>query len=521
MVGNDGQTQPRWYWLYFALAAFDLLTVSFSLYLNHQLTETYSQSIEVNEQWARRLGDYSELRDHASKVNAPGNDVFDSQDVDKETARLQQALGEFDQKLNSAKQELSRNTWAEKVGELLLDFANIRRSMDEMVAESELIFNFLREGQPREAGGRMATMDRKYASLNQSFSKLEGHVRDLQRQRFSSQRELAEKLRRAEYGIVAAIILMVLGVTWYGSRVMREMTAATRVRESLLIEVRRARDELDHRVDERTAELRLTTENLNAEIAERKRAEQALQQLNDDLENRVRRRTAALVMANKELEAFSYSVSHDLRSPLRGIDGWSAALLEDYSEKLDETGKSYLNRVRAEAMRMSDLIDSMLELSRVMRADLRREQVDLSRMANDLVSALRQREPQRTVDVVIQPAMVARGDAHLLRQVLQNLLDNAWKFTGKRKDARILFSAARDNDQTVYHVSDNGAGFDMAYAGKLFSAFQRLHKTVEFPGTGVGLATVQRIIHRHGGKIWVDSKVDEGTTFHFTIEESA
>lgn len=649
MTAETATPRPRWYWLYFALAAFDLMTVSFSLYLNHRLTQSYSASIRVNETWATRLGTYSALRDLASKVNAPGNDVFDSQAVDEEAQRMKQALAAFDGKLDHARQELSSETAIAQITGLLDEFRQVRKSMDEMVAEADLIFNFFRNRQPREAGERMATMDRKYARLNQAFSRLEEGVREIQRRRFASQHELAQQLQRAEYAIVAGIVLMILGVTWYGSKVMREMTNATRAREQLLAELQQARDELDQRVEQRTAALLRTTQDLNEQIAERvaaenqlrdserrlrqiidlvphyifakdsagqfvlanqavaqaygttvqelegksyadfaasdaelqrahqsdmevlesgrakttdneiitdtngvehvlstvkipftfsgterpavlgvstditerNRAQQALQRLNDELEERVRQRTAALVMANKELEAFSYSVSHDLRSPLRGIDGWSQVLLEDYAGKLDDTGKSHLNRVRAEARRMSELIDSMLELSRVMRADLRRETVNLSRMADDLVSTLRQRQPERTVEVVIEPEMTAQGDARLLRQVLQNLLENAWKFTAKRSDARIAFDTARGVDGIVYRITDNGAGFDMAYAGKLFGAFQRLHKATEFPGTGVGLATVQRIIHRHGGKIWADSKVGEGTTFQFTIEESA
>ncbi len=649
MTTSENVKQRRWYWIYFALAGFDLLTVIFSLFLNYYLTETYSESIKANEQWATRLAYFAKLRNQAAAVNAPGNDVFDSLDPVTESRRMQDALVEFNRQFDEAHYELFSQVGVTQGGLFLADFEEIQTAMDEMVKEAEMIFSGIQNGSQRAASGHMSIMDRKHALLGHLFAQLENNVRSDQLRRFADQRELAKKLRGAEYAIIAAIVLMVLGITLYGSSVMREMTAASAARESLVAQLQQARNELDRRVEERTAALRRTTESLNAQIVERiaaenkvrvsqgrlrqiidlvphfifakdsqgrfilanrtlaraygttvedlegkrdvdfakseeevnrwrqadqevlqsnaakvidaeirwgadgiervfstikipftfsgserptvlgvstditerTRAEQALQRLNNELEERVRQRTVELVAANKELEAFAYSVSHDLRSPLRGIDGWSLVLMEDYADKLDETAKSHLQRVRAEAGHMSALIDSMLDLSRVTRVDMRHEQVDLTLMANDLIAALRQGEPLRQVDISVEAELVTRGDPNLLRQVLQNLLENAWKFTGKRADARIEFAAEKEEKRTVYRVVDNGAGFDMAYAGKLFGAFQRLHKAAEFPGTGVGLATVQRIIRRHGGEIWVDSKVGEGTKFYFTIGASA
>ena len=261
------------------------------------------------------------------------------------------------------------------------------------------------------------------------------------------------------------------------------------------------------------------------DIEEQKRTEQALQdnqrqvqKLNAELELRVIERTAELAAANKELEAFSYSVSHDLRAPLRSIDGFSQALLEDYAESIDAQGQNYLQRVRAASQRMAQLIDDMLNLARVSRGDMRREQIDLSRMVREVSEQLHREEPERAVEVIIADNINARGDARLLRIALENLLGNAWKFTSKQRSARIEFGVREgDAGEDVFFVSDDGAGFDMAYSDKLFGAFQRLHSASEFEGTGIGLATVQRIIHRHGGRIRAESEVDRGATFYFTL----
>jgi signal transduction histidine kinase len=236
-----------------------------------------------------------------------------------------------------------------------------------------------------------------------------------------------------------------------------------------------------------------------------------------DLEGRVAERTAELTAVNKELEAFAYSVSHDLRAPLRTLDGFSQALLEDYADRLDADGRDYCVRLRAASQRMGQLIDDLLQLSRLTRAEMRREAVDLSAVARAIAAEMRQRDPERQVDVVVADDAVAKGDARLLRVVLENLVGNAWKFTSKHPQARIEFGVTRRDGEQVYYVRDDGAGFDMTYADKLFGAFQRLHSASEFGGTGIGLATVQRVVHRHGGRVWAEGAVGQGATFYFTL----
>ena len=260
-----------------------------------------------------------------------------------------------------------------------------------------------------------------------------------------------------------------------------------------------------------------TVLDVKRDITEEKRAQEEIRQLNRDLEQRVKDRTIQLQASNQELEAFAYSVSHDLRAPLRGINGWSLALLEDYGSTLDQNAHQYLERVRSETRRMGLLIDDLLNLSRLTRVQMQRESVDLTALARAIAWRLREAEPGRSMEFVIQDGLLGGGDSRLLEIVLSNLLGNAVKFTGLRDLARIEFGQTRHQDQVAFYVRDNGVGFDMAYANMLFGAFQRLHKAEEFPGTGIGLATAQRVLRRHGGRIWADARPHQGATFYFTI----
>jgi len=264
------------------------------------------------------------------------------------------------------------------------------------------------------------------------------------------------------------------------------------------------------RIQDQDRELRRHATDLEERVEERTHT---LQERNETL----RRNTAELLAANTELDAFAYSVSHDLRAPLRSIDGFSQVLLEDYATQLDEAGRDSLQRVRAATQRMGTLIDDLLKLARLTRSEMRTEVVDLSRIAGDIAAELHRSTPERQVEFTIAQGLEARGDTRLLRVAVENLLRNSWKYTAKQPQPRIEFGSVEGNGERVFLVRDNGAGFDMQYADKLFGVFQRLHSATEFEGTGIGLATVHRIVTRHGGRIWAEGAVDQGATFYFTL----
>jgi len=244
------------------------------------------------------------------------------------------------------------------------------------------------------------------------------------------------------------------------------------------------------------------------------------------MEKELSRQAELLSQANRELESFAYSVSHDLRAPLRSISGFSEALAEDFGPALPGEARAFLQRIKKAAGRMGLLIDDILKLSRVSRHEMRLEQVDLSALAGDVITRLRENSPERNVACTVQPGMTAAGDENLLRVLFENLIDNAWKYTARQAHPEIFFGRADEADprapglersRPIFCVRDNGVGFDMAYADKLFGAFQRLHAEHDFPGTGIGLATVQRIVHRHGGRIWARSEPGKGASFYFTL----
>lgn len=326
-------------------------------------------------------------------------------------------------------------------------------------------------------------------------------------------------------GIVLSLMLGVIMSAWLARRIAGPIAQLHQAAQAVgRGEVPAAPRAGIPEVDEVSAALATTALALRA-------SEERLRQLNATLETRVEERTrqlkqsnAKLAVSNKELESFSYSVSHDLRAPLRSIDGFSMALLESNAERLDEQGKRHLERVRAAAQRMGQLIDDLLALSRVTRQDFHVGRVDITKIAHKVAGRLRAREPERDVEFVVAPGLAADGDSRLLEIVLENLLGNAWKFTAVRKQARIEVGQERDGDRPVFFVRDNGAGFDMTYAEKLFGVFQRLHTAEEFEGTGVGLATVHRVIQRHNGRVWAEGAVDQGAAFYFTLgnqEDSA
>ncbi len=279
-------------------------------------------------------------------------------------------------------------------------------------------------------------------------------------------------------------------------------------------EISRLNNDLEHRVAQRTEQLQRTNESLQQEIAERSRAEKEIRTLNAALEQRVRERTAELEAANRELEAFSYSVSHDLRAPLRKLDGLSKLLAEDYAGALDATAQEYIARIGAASRHMSGIIEDLLTLSRISVNELQREAVDLSAAAAEIAEDLQRSGEPRDAAFEIQPGVEVDADRRLIRLALQNLLENAWKFTSRRPKAHIAFGMSGAG---VCFVKDNGAGFDMQRAERLFNPFERLHPKSEFPGSGIGLAIVKRVIQRHNGRIWAEGEPDRGAAFYFTV----
>ncbi|MDH5259179.1 MAG: PAS domain S-box protein [Gammaproteobacteria bacterium] len=253
------------------------------------------------------------------------------------------------------------------------------------------------------------------------------------------------------------------------------------------------------------------------DISENHHLMQELEHYKRHLEELVEKRTHELQNMNKELESFSYSVSHDLRAPLRSIDGFSQALLEDYQDQLDELGRHYLTRLRTASQNMGELIDNMLILSRVTRHDIQQQTVDMSEIARTIAEGLKQQDEHRDVKIVIPDELKIQGDAHLIKIMLDNLIGNAWKYSSKTAHAVIEFGKSEKEGEDIYYIKDNGSGFDMKYASKLFVAFQRLHSAIDYAGSGVGLATVYRIINRHNGRIWAEATPDKGATFYFTL----
>ena len=357
------------------------------------------------------------------------------------------------------------------------------------------------ESQAQMAGGRIVVVDATFAPLRDTHGRIVNVV--------GFGMDITER-RRAEDAVLV---------------VAREMDAARRAALNMMEDAVEAR-----------AGLEAANAALVKEVAERERVEDALHQLSAELEQRVLERTTQLDAANMELEAFSYSVSHDLRAPLRHTVGFSNILREDYSEKLDDQGRHYLDRIQAGCARMGQLINDLLALSRVSCQPLRRERVDLSALARSVAAELQAAKPERTADLVFADGIIAQGDVALLRVVMENLFGNAWKYSAKRPHARIEFGIGAGesggavetssaplppSSPAIFFVRDNGAGFDPAFSDKLFAPFQRLHSATEFEGTGIGLAIVARIIRRHAGQVWAEGAVEQGATFYFTLGDSA
>lgn len=402
------------------------------------------------------------------------------------------------------------------------DYATLDNLFLQVTANSEEIQRLLQEGASQEKIDALTGLEERLVA--QLLITSHSIMTDASRLAEEAQAEATEAQTFARNSTLALMIFLAVTVTTSSlliarniSKPLDELTKGAEIIGKGNLEHKvevKSKDELGELAvafNNMTGSLKKVTasrDELDREVTERKRAEEEVLKANTEL-----------TAVNKELEAFSYSVSHDLRAPLRSIDGFSQALLEDYPDKLDEQGKNYLQRVRSASQRMGVLIDDLLSLSRVTRSDMRQETVDLSALAQSIVEELQETQPERQVSFVIAPGLTTSGDSRLLHQLMENLLGNAWKFTRNHQKARIEFGAAQKDGKEVYFISDDGAGFDMTYVNKLFGVFQRLHSQEEFPGTGVGLATVQRIVHCHGGQVWAEGKVEEGATFYFTMNQ--
>lgn len=317
------------------------------------------------------------------------------------------------------------------------------------------------------------------------------------------------------------LVLLIILTAFLARRIVRPVIQLTRIAHAIAegnLQVR-----ADVKGNNEIAELAYTFNHMTCRLQDSQqqllRNEAELKQLNTELEQRVKERTRQLEIVNEELESFNYSVAHDLRAPLRSINGFSRVLSNKYCKQLDATALDWLERICRASQHMGHLIDDILRLSQVTRSQLKIEQLDLSNIAENVVDDLKKADPERQVRIVIQQGLQVQADPVLLQVVLDNLLGNAFKFTGKIKDAEIEFGACDIDGQRTFFVRDNGDGFDMEYAHKLFGAFQRLHSAIEFDGTGIGLATVQRVIHRHNGKVWAEGRKGQGATFYFTLPQ--
>jgi len=346
--------------------------------------------------------------------------------------------------------------------------------------------------------------------LRRPFETLEANERTLLGTRTAAVQANARQTR---------IILVIAGVMTFavlgmaGGLIRREILTRTEIERGL----RAAQELLGTKYEDQRGELRQTMSDLHAQIRARQTAEDEIRRINDELEDRVAQRTAELQQINQELEAFTYSVSHDLRAPLRHMDGFSKILQVEYRKQLPEEAQHFLDRVRSASTRMTALVDDLLSLSRIGRQAVRKESISLRELVEEARSELTEEAGERAIEWRVAELPEVEGDPLLLRQVVTNLLSNALKFTNNKAIAAIEIGSREEGPETVVYVRDNGAGFDPRYADKLFGVFQRLHRQDEFPGTGIGLATVQRIVHKHNGRVWAESRVGQGACFYFSL----
>lgn len=462
--------------LYLLLALALVAMVLLSILVNEQIERSVFASVATSERWAEKFDQVAALGGLVSVLDAPGNDVFRDGNVRGGRARMRAAGDSVILRVAQLRASLPADLGTRDSLLIVADLDRLAATLPEMRREAEAVFATYTPRAPATATRHMAEMDNRYAECLGDMRTLRADLVEVQNRLISEQRASAQAASHLLRLAGLALALLAIGGGWLGLRLAREAERQAAEREGTMALVAKAQGDLEE------AHARLTS-------------------------------------AHQELESFSYSVAHDLRAPLRSIHGFSEALVQDSGATLNEEGRAHLERIRSASLRMGALIDDLLRLSRVSRQTLTTAPLDLTRMAEDVVAELRSGDPGRDVAVTIEPGLTATADPALVRVLLQNLIGNAWKFTRKTPRARI--EVRRDASERwlsdVFLVRDNGAGFDMTYAKKLFAAFQRMHTTSEFEGTGVGLATVHRIVERHGGRVWAEAAVGEGATFRFTL----
>jgi signal transduction histidine kinase/CheY-like chemotaxis protein len=470
--------RPRWHLIYFVLAAFDIVTITGSLYLNHRIMSIYVESVDINQQWADRVARYSDLGQIASAVDAPGNDVFDTRDVTAEAARRDQALASFDEQLNAARAELVAAVPEEQARPLLRGLDTVAQAMRDMTAEADLIFAYFRQGETDKAGERMATMDRKYARVSAELAALGEQVREIQHRYFNEQIAAAEYLRRFEYLIGGFIVVMVGCVTLYGNKIARKVRADEEELERYSLSLARARDEA--------------------------------------------------AAASKAKSTFLANMSHELRTPLNAIIGYSEMLLEEADDLGQEALKPDLDKIRGAGRHLLGLINDILDLSKVEagKMDVFAEEFDVGAMLGDVGATI---EPLvarngNTLEVHRAPDLgTMRSDKVKVRQVLFNLLSNAAKFT---REGRITLAARRlageGGDRLEFAVSDTGIGMTPEQVARLFEPFSQADASTSrnYGGTGLGLALTRHFCRMLGGDVTVASEAGEGSTFTVTLPQA-